>query len=146
MAKQYEVALSEIMYELAEQEKKKMPGWIAPTATAAGVVGGTLLGRKYLPQARDAMMKGIGGVEGWTKEAIKATPGAAESAAASEGIRKGVTDTADRIKRTWGSAEEKLAPSVWGHTGAGLMGGAALGIPAYGAQAIINRKKKEERR
>lgn len=133
MAKQYEIALSEIMYELAEKEKKGLPGWVAPTATAAGVIGGAALGHKFLAKpAAEALKKAR--IEGVSK--IANEPLLKEGKDAYE-VLKQQRAASQRIHSLYSGAEKASKYAVPAATG--IAGGAALGVPT----AMMSRKKKE---
>jgi hypothetical protein len=129
MARQYEVALSEVMYELAERKKRGggLPSWAAPTAMAAGVVGGAALGHKLTPAVYNVAHRGA--------QAVRKGADAAFSA--------GKITSGQRAGR-YSAVIKALdaATKYGGRVAGGVAGGAALGVPVM---AMRGNKKKGRR-
>jgi hypothetical protein len=131
MARQYEIALSEIMYELAEKKKRGLPGWVVPTAATTGAIGGGLLAHKYLtPQVGKAL-------EDASEKAYRvgraATAGAGFMDRRAEIMAKFGKEQGRRVDI--GKVTPYASPAVGALAGGTLVGG--------GTSLIGGRKKKE---
>lgn len=129
MARQYEIALAEVIYEFAEKKKKRkgLPGWVAPAAATAGVIGGAALGHKLTPAVFNVAHKGA--------QALRKGAEAARSAGKM---------TAEQLekRRSLITRAKGAAVKYGGRVAGGVAGGAALGVPAL---AMRGKKKKGRR-